>query len=79
MGTACPIEIGKPVAMADVAESSGPARTRANGPADVAESSGPAGAGGPVVAGKKSLAVADRTGASGPRGIETGGPVITGT
>ena len=64
MGTTCPIEIGKPVAMADVAELSGLAGT---------------GAGGPVVAGMKSPAVADRTGASGRRGIETGGPVVTGT
>ena len=55
IGTACPIEIGKPVAMADVAESSGLAGTGASGPADVAESSGPArtGAGGPVVDGTK--------------------------
>ena len=64
IGTACPTEIGKPVAMADVAESSGPAGTRA---------------GGPVVAGMQFLAVADRTGASGPRGTEAGGPVVTGT
>ena len=64
IGTACPTEIGKPVAMADVAESSGPAGT---------------GAGGPVVAETKFPAVADRTGASGPRGSETGGPVVTGT
>ena len=64
IGTACPTEIGNPVAMADVAESSGPAGT---------------GAGGPVVAGTQSLAVADRTGASGPRGTEAGGPVVTGT
>ena len=52
IGTACPTEIGRPVAMADVAESSGPAGT---------------GAGGPVVAGTQFPAVADRTGASGPR------------
>ena len=32
IGTACPTEIGKPVAMADVAESSGPAGTGAGGP-----------------------------------------------
>ena len=64
IGTAYPTEIGKPVAMADVAESSGPAGT---------------GAGGPVVAGTLFLAVADRTGASGPRGTEAGGPVVTGT
>ena len=61
IGTACPIEIGKPVAMADVAEPRGPAGT-----------------GGPVVAGTRFTAVADRTGASGPRRIETGEPVVTG-
>ena len=64
IGTACPTEIGKPVAMADVAESSGPAGT---------------GAGGPVVTETQFLAVADRTGASGPRGTDAGGPVVTGT
>ena len=64
IGTACPTEIGKPVAMADVAESSGPPGT---------------GAGGPVVAGTQFPAVADRTRASGPRGSETGSPVVTGT
>ena len=62
IGTAYPTEIGKPVAMADVAESSGPAGT-----------------GGPVVAGTRFLAVADRTGASGPNGTEAGGPVVTET
>ena len=64
IGTAYPTEIGKPVAMADIAESSGPAVT---------------GAGGPVVAGTRFLAVADMTGASGPKGTEAGGPVVTGT
>ena len=64
IGTACSNEIGKPVAMADVAESSGPAGT---------------GAGGPVVVGMQFPAVADRTGASGPRRSETGNPVVTGT
>ena len=64
IGTAYPTEIGKPVAMADVAESSGPAGT---------------GAGGPVVAGTRFLAVDDRTGASGLKGTEVGGPVVTGT
>ena len=63
IGTACPIEIGKPVAMADVAEPRGPAGT---------------GAGGPVVAGTRFTAVAVRTGASGPRRSETGEPVVTG-
>ena len=53
-----------PVALADVAESSGPAVT---------------GAGGPVVAGTRFLAVADMTRASGPKGTEAGGPVVTGT
>ena len=64
IGTACPTKIGKPVAMADVAESSGLAGT---------------GAGGPVVAGTQFPAVADRTGASGPRRSETSSPVMTGT
>ena len=63
IGTACPIEIGKPVAMADVAEPRGPAGT---------------GAGGPVVAGTRFTAVTDRTGASGLRRSETGEPVVTG-
>ena len=63
IGTASPIEIGKPVAMADVAEPRGPAGT---------------GAGGPVVAGTQLTAVTDRTGASGPRRSETGAPVMTG-
>ena len=44
IGTADPIEIGKPVAMADVAEPRGPAG---------------AGAGGPVVAGTSLTAVTD--------------------
>ena len=64
IGMADPTEIDKPVAMADVAESSGPAVT---------------GAGGPVVAGTRFLAVADITRASGPKGTEAGGPVMTGT
>ena len=72
IGMACPTEIGEPVAMADVAESSGPAGT---------------GAGGPVIAERQFLTVADRTEASGPRGTEAGGPrgteaggpVVTGT
>ena len=63
IGTADPIEIGKPVAMADVDEPRGPAG---------------AGAGGPVVAGTKMTTVTDRTGASGPRISETGVPVVTG-
>ena len=46
--------------------------------ADVAEPRGPAGTGGPVVAGMRFTAVADRTGASGPRRSETGEPVVTG-
>ena len=72
IGTAYPTEIEKPVAMADVAESSGPAVTGAGGPVVT-------GAGGPVVAGTRFLAVADSTGASGPKGTEAGGPVMTGT
>ena len=63
IGTASPIEIGKPVAMADVAEPRGPAGT---------------GAGGPVVAGTRLTAATDRTGASGPQRSETGAPVVTG-
>ena len=63
IGTACPIKIGKPVAMADVAEPRGLAGT---------------GASGPVVAGTWFTAVADMTGASGPRRSETGEPVVTG-
>ena len=62
-GAAYPTEIEKPVAVADVAGSSGPAIT---------------GAGGPVVAGTQFLAVTDITGAS-PTGTEAGGPVGTGT
>ena len=64
IGTAYPTEIGKPVAMANVAESSVLAVT---------------GASGPVVAGTQFLAVADMTGASGPKGTEAGGTVVTGT
>ena len=63
IGMACPTEIGKPVAMADVAEPGGPAGT---------------GADGLVVAGMLFPAVADRTGASGPRGSGTGSPAVTG-
>ena len=56
IGTAKPIEIEKPVAMADVAEPRGPAR---------------AGAGGPVVTEISMTAATDRTGASGPRRSKT--------
>ena len=63
IGTANPIEIGKPVAMADVAEPRMPAG---------------AGAGGPVVAGTSLTAATDRTGASGSRRSETGAPVVIG-
>ena len=62
IGTAGPIEIGEPVAMADVAEPPGSAGT---------------GAGGPVVAGTQFTAVADRTEASGLGRSETGDPVVT--
>ena len=62
IGMAKPIEIGKPEAMADVAEPRGPAG---------------AGAGGPVATGMSMTAVTDRTGASGPRRSETGAPVVT--
>ena len=77
IGAAYRTEIEKPVAMADVAGSSGPAVT---------------GAGGPVVAGTQFLAVTDITGASGQWRFRTvtdvaeasglagaGGPVVTGT
>ena len=64
IGAAYPTEIGKPVAVADVAGSSGPAVT---------------GADGPVVAGTRFLAVTEMTGASGSTGTEAGGPVVTGT
>ena len=57
IGTADPIETDKPVAMADVAEPSGPAVT---------------GAGGLVVAGTRFLAVAEITGASGDNRIPNG-------
>ena len=62
IGTAKPIEIGKPVAMADVAVPRGPAGT---------------GAGGPVITGISMTTVTDRTEASGPRRSETGAPVVT--
>ena len=62
IGKAGPIETGEPVAMADVAEPPGSARTRA---------------GGLVVAGTQFTAVADRTGASGLGRSETGEPVVT--
>ena len=61
IGTADPTET---VAMADVAEPSGPAV---------------AGAGGPVVAGTRFLAVAEITGAGGPKKTGADGPVMTGT
>ena len=63
IGAAYPTEIEKPVAVADVAGSSGLAV---------------AGAGGPDVAGTPFLAVTDITGAD-PTGTEAGGPVGTGT
>ena len=64
VGVAYPTEIGKPVAVADVAGASGPAV---------------AGAGGPVVAGTWFLSVTDVAGASGPAVTGAGGPVVTGT
>ena len=64
IGTADPTETDKPVAMADVAEPSGPAV---------------AGAGAPVIAGTRFLAVAEITGAGGPKKTGAGGPVMTGT
>ena len=60
IGKAGPIETREPVAVADVAEPPGPVGIRA---------------GGPVVAGTKFTAVADRTGASGLGRSETGEPV----
>ena len=62
IGKAGPIETGEPVAMADVAEPPGSVGIRA---------------GGPVVAGTRFTAVADRTGASGLGRSETGEPVVT--
>ena len=62
IGTAKPIEIRKPVAMADVAVPRGPAGT---------------GAGGPVITEISMTTVTDRTEASGPRRSETGAPVVT--
>ena len=62
IGTAKPIEIGKPVAMADVAVPRGPAGT---------------GAGGPVATEISMTTVTDRTEASGPRRRVTDAPVVT--
>ena len=62
IGTAKPIKIGKPVAMADVAVPRGPAGT---------------GAGGPVITEISMTTVTDRTEASSPRRSETGAPVVT--
>ena len=62
IGTAKPIEIGKPVAMADVAMPRGPAGT---------------GAGGPVATEISMTTVTDRTEASGPRRRVTDAPVVT--
>ena len=62
IGTARPIEIGKPVAMADVAVPRGPAGT---------------GAGGPVTTEISMTTVTDRTEASGPRRRVTDAPVVT--
>ena len=64
IGKAGPIETREPVAVADVAEPPGPVGVRA---------------GGPVVAGTKFTAVADRTGASGLGRSETGEPVVAET
>ena len=83
IGTAYPTEIEEPVAMADVAESSGPAvtGTRFLAVADITEASGPKGteAGGPVMTGTRFQTVPDVAEASGPAGTEAGGPVMTGT
>ena len=62
IGTAKPIEIGKPVAMADVAVPRGPAGT---------------GAGGPVATEISMTTVTNRTEASGPRRRVTDAPVVT--
>ena len=62
IGTADPTEIDKPVAMADVAEPSGPAGT---------------GAGGPVVGGTRFLTITDITGANSPKKTKAGGPAMT--
>ena len=91
IGAAYPTEIEKPVAVADVAEASGPAVTRACGPVvagtrflavtDVTGASGLAGtgAGGPVITGTRFRAVTDVAGASGPAMTGAGGPVVAGT
>ena len=91
VGVAYPTEIGKPVAVADVAGASGPAVTGAGGPVvagtrflavtDVAGASGPAvtGVGGPVVTGVRFRTVPDVAGAGGPAVTGAGGPVVTGT
>ena len=88
IGTACPTEIGEPVAMADVAESSGPAG--AGGPVvagrqflTVADRTGASGlrgteAGGPVVTGTRFRPDTDVAGASGPAVTGAGGSVGTG-
>ena len=62
IGMAKPIEIGKPVAMADVAVPRRPAGT---------------GAGGPVTTEISMTTVTDRTEASGPRRRVTDAPVVT--
>ena len=105
IGTACPIEIEKPVAMADVAEPRGPAGTGAGGPVvasgprrsetgepvvtgirfqtgnDMDEASGPTvtGAGGSVGVEKGFRPVSGIAGAGGTAGTGAGGPVVAGT
>ena len=64
VGAAYPTEIEKPVVVVDVVGVSGPVVT---------------GAGGPVVARTRFLAVTDVAGASGPAVTGAGGPVVTGT
>ena len=83
VGAAFPTEIGKPVAVADVAGASGPAIAGAGGPVvagmrflavtDVA------GASGPAVTGTRFRTVTDVAGAGGPAVTGAGGPVVTGT
>ena len=86
---AYPTEIGKPVAVADVAGSSGPAVTGTGGPVvagtrflavtEITGASGSTGTGGPVVTGMRFRTVTDVAEACGPAATGAGGPVVAGT
>ena len=80
IGTASPIEIGKPVAMVDVAEPRGPAGTRFTAVADRTGTSGPrrSETGEPVVTGIRFQIGNDMTEASGPAVTGAGGSVGVG-